>query len=162
MCCFYLPTQWVTPCLQWAAGEEMCHLSSRLATLATNLLRAPADPKFRRLRLGNATVRRRLIEPPGAEPWLRALGFAPRVEAEEDGNAAEQPAAVAAAGSADAPPPPPNVLRLEGDVDACVLHASLDALSGSSALVAPSAAQPSGSGAAAPPPPPAPPASTAA
>ena len=26
MCCFYMPVQWVTPCLQWAAGEKMCRL----------------------------------------------------------------------------------------------------------------------------------------
>ena len=26
MCCFYMPAQWTTPCLQWAAGEKMFHL----------------------------------------------------------------------------------------------------------------------------------------
>ena len=25
MCCFYMPVQWVMACLQWAAGETMCH-----------------------------------------------------------------------------------------------------------------------------------------
>ena len=26
MCCFYMPDYWVMSCLQWAAGETMCHL----------------------------------------------------------------------------------------------------------------------------------------
>ena len=32
MCCSYMPAQWVVvSCLQWAAGEKMCHLPSRTA-----------------------------------------------------------------------------------------------------------------------------------
>ena len=26
MCCFHMPAHWVASCLQWAAGEQMCHL----------------------------------------------------------------------------------------------------------------------------------------
>ena len=33
MCCFYMPAQWVMSCLQWAAGEQMCHLPLRLTEL---------------------------------------------------------------------------------------------------------------------------------
>ena len=29
MCCFYTPARWVASCLQWAAGEKVCHLPRR-------------------------------------------------------------------------------------------------------------------------------------
>ena len=42
-CCFYMPVQWVMPCLHWAAGEKMCHLplEAALYTAATFLAFIP-------------------------------------------------------------------------------------------------------------------------
>ena len=89
-------------------ADTRSDLRARLAKIATNLLRAPEEDKFRRLRLANATVQKRLVAPSGARAWLEALGFAE------------------AAGDADAPEE--RALTIDGAPDALKLHASIAAL----------------------------------
>ena len=48
-----------------------------LATLVGNLMQAPGNPKFRRVRVTNAKIQQQLLGVPGGEDFLRALGFVP-------------------------------------------------------------------------------------
>ena len=41
--CSYMPVQWVMPCLQWAAGETMCHLLEPMERVRFVCLRAFGD-----------------------------------------------------------------------------------------------------------------------
>lgn len=69
-------------------------LRKRLRTIALNLVDHPDQEKFRRFRLSNATVQKRLVTPAGSMDWLRGLGFQ---EKEEGG----EPVLILEAGAAD-------------------------------------------------------------
>ena len=47
-----------------------------LAKLVENLVGAPQNPKFRRVRVGNAKIQAAVLGVPGGEAFLRSLGFA--------------------------------------------------------------------------------------
>lgn len=49
-----------------------------LATLVTNVLDAPGEPKFRKLRCGNEALKARLFCAKGAEDFLKAAGWRER------------------------------------------------------------------------------------
>jgi hypothetical protein len=46
-----------------------------LSNICLNIVASPAEPKFRRLRLGNATLHAKLFSIPGGRAVLTALGF---------------------------------------------------------------------------------------
>ena len=54
-----------------------------LATLVKNLVAAPDNPKYRRVRTTNPKVRAALLDVPGGEDFLRVLGFAPSLASDE-------------------------------------------------------------------------------
>ena len=55
-----------------------------LISIAENIIHKPKEEKFRRLKLGNAALQRKLLGLPGGLAALVALGFA---EAEHEGEA---------------------------------------------------------------------------
>ena len=57
------------------AGADFAAALATLSTLLTNVLESPEDPKFRSVRLGNATFHRRLGRFAAALPLLRKFGF---------------------------------------------------------------------------------------
>ena len=57
------------------AGTDFAAALATLSTLLTNVLESPEDPKFRSVRLGNATFHRRLGRFAAALPLLRKFGF---------------------------------------------------------------------------------------
>lgn len=69
-------------------------LRKRLRTIALKLLQYPEEEKYRRFRLSNGTVQRRLVAPAGSLDWLRGLGF----EEKEEGG---EPVLMLAAGATD-------------------------------------------------------------
>ena len=60
------------------AGADFAAALATLSTLLTNVLESPEDPKFRSVRLGNATFHRRLGRFAAALPLLRKFGFEDR------------------------------------------------------------------------------------
>jgi hypothetical protein len=46
-----------------------------LHTIASNILAAPGEEKYRKLRTSNAAVQQRLLGTPSGEPFLLSLGF---------------------------------------------------------------------------------------
>jgi thiol-disulfide isomerase/thioredoxin len=54
-----------------------------LATLVKNLVAAPDNRKYRRVRTTNPKVRAALLDVPGGEDFLRVLGFAPSLASDE-------------------------------------------------------------------------------
>ncbi|KZT41157.1 hypothetical protein SISSUDRAFT_371604 [Sistotremastrum suecicum HHB10207 ss-3] len=51
-----------------------------LRTIASNLLKEPQNPKFCRFKPTNATIKKNLVEVPGALEYAIAMGFSPEVE----------------------------------------------------------------------------------
>ena len=101
-----------------AAAEKLCALSDTkvkpalemMLKMVANIAKAPADEKYRKLRLSNPKVSEGLVFVPGARQWLRAHGWQIveseflQLPVEGDGaaQAASQQAAVAALASASA------------------------------------------------------------
>lgn len=54
-----------------------------LTTLIKNLIEAPDNPKFRRVRVSNPKIRSSLLDVPGGEAFLLVLGFAPSAATDE-------------------------------------------------------------------------------
>jgi hypothetical protein len=48
---------------------------SHMKKIVQNILRAPGEPRFRRLRMENPTLQNELFSNPGSEPFLKSLGF---------------------------------------------------------------------------------------
>jgi hypothetical protein len=77
-------------------GRDPARIATALDTAARllrNVLRSPGQPKFRRVRLGNARLRRELFEVEGGERLLRAIGWS---------------SSSSCSASARTPPPPPG------------------------------------------------------
>ena len=55
--------------------DVFLNASKIIITLATNILDNPANPKYRKLRVGNATVQRHLLPVSGALECLFEMGF---------------------------------------------------------------------------------------
>ncbi len=66
-----------------ASTEGGATAARTLTTLIENLVAAPDNPKFRRVRVSNTKIRSSLLDVPGGEAFLLALGFAPSVATDE-------------------------------------------------------------------------------
>ena len=61
--------------LEAQPAEARATATKTLKKLVENLVAAPDNPKFRRVRVSNAKIQQAVLGVPGGEEFLRALGF---------------------------------------------------------------------------------------